>query len=50
MVHLGIKDKILSQPPSFAKKKQYEQQEVLGTGSFGKVVVRVLRRREYVEH
>ncbi|KAL1717770.1 kinase-like domain-containing protein [Schizophyllum commune] len=38
MVHLGIKDKILSQPPSFAKKKQYEQQEVLGTGSFGKVV------------
>ncbi|KAI0041377.1 Pkinase-domain-containing protein, partial [Auriscalpium vulgare] len=31
-------DKVLPQPPSFNKKKQYEVHEVLGTGTFGKVM------------
>ncbi|KAG8913522.1 hypothetical protein FRC01_004495, partial [Tulasnella sp. 417] len=33
-----LKDAILPQPASFAKKKRYELQTVLGTGSFGKVI------------
>jgi len=33
-------DSILPQPSSFSKKKQYEILDVLGTGSFGKVMVR----------
>lgn len=35
---MGIRDHILSQPPSFAKKKEYSLEGVLGTGSFGKVI------------
>ncbi|KAG7544364.1 hypothetical protein FFLO_03243 [Filobasidium floriforme] len=35
---MGIRDHILSQPPSFAKKKEYTLEGTLGTGSFGKVV------------
>jgi hypothetical protein len=33
------KESLLSQPPSFSKKKAYETHQVLGTGTFGKVVV-----------
>ncbi|KAJ7171144.1 CAMK/CAMK1 protein kinase [Mycena filopes] len=36
--HLSIKDAILPQPPSFHKKKNYEVHDVLGNGTFGKVV------------
>ncbi|KAJ9109048.1 hypothetical protein QFC21_000374 [Naganishia friedmannii] len=35
---MGIKDHLLKQPPSFAKKKEFKLQEVLGVGAFGKVV------------
>jgi hypothetical protein len=35
-----VPDNLLPQPPSFVKKKAYELQQVLGTGTFGKVVVR----------
>jgi calcium/calmodulin-dependent protein kinase I len=35
-----VSQKVLPQPPSANKKKNYEIQEVLGTGSFGKVMVR----------
>jgi hypothetical protein len=35
-----VSEKVLPQPPSANKKKNYEIQEVLGTGSFGKVMVR----------
>ncbi|KAJ6551840.1 kinase-like domain-containing protein [Mycena capillaripes] len=38
MKHLSIKDAILPQPPSFHKKKNYEVHDVLGNGTFGKVV------------
>lgn len=31
--------KVMPQPPSANKKKDYEINEVLGTGSFGKVMV-----------
>lgn len=34
----GIKDSIMRQPPSFNKKKAYQLHEVIGTGSFGKVM------------
>ncbi|KAJ3780767.1 CAMK/CAMK1 protein kinase [Lentinula aff. detonsa] len=37
-MHLSIKDAILPQPPSFVKKKNYEVHQVLGEGTFGKVV------------
>ncbi|KAF5386526.1 hypothetical protein D9757_005933 [Collybiopsis confluens] len=37
-MHLSIKDAILPQPPSFVKKKNYQVQQVLGEGTFGKVV------------
>lgn len=30
---------LLPQPPSFSKKKNYELHEVLGRGTFGKVIV-----------
>ncbi|KAI0280894.1 kinase-like domain-containing protein [Russula aff. rugulosa BPL654] len=33
-----VSQKVLPQPPSANKKKNYEIQEVLGTGSFGKVM------------
>ncbi|KAL4063750.1 kinase-like domain-containing protein [Scleroderma yunnanense] len=38
MKHLSLKDAFLPQPPSFIKKQLYEVHEVLGTGTFGKVV------------
>ncbi|KAF8547979.1 Pkinase-domain-containing protein [Imleria badia] len=38
MKHLSLKDALLPQPPSFVKKQLYEVHEVLGTGTFGKVV------------
>ncbi|KAF8436271.1 kinase-like domain-containing protein [Boletus edulis BED1] len=38
MKHLSLKDAFLPQPPSFIKKQLYELHEVLGTGTFGKVV------------
>ena len=41
MKHLSFKDAILPQPPSFVKKQLYQVHEVLGTGTFGKVVVRI---------
>ncbi|WWC87626.1 uncharacterized protein L201_002516 [Kwoniella dendrophila CBS 6074] len=34
----NIRDHMLSQPPSFKKKKEYELNELLGRGGFGKVV------------
>ena len=34
-----VSQTVLQQPPSANKKKNYEIQEVLGTGSFGKVMV-----------
>ncbi|ODO04909.1 hypothetical protein I350_05519 [Cryptococcus amylolentus CBS 6273] len=33
-----FRDAILSQPPSFKKKKEYKIEELLGRGAFGKVV------------
>lgn len=39
MKHLSLKDAFLPQPPSFVKKQLYEAHEVLGTGTFGQVVV-----------
>lgn len=33
-----IRDHLLSQPPSFKKKKEYTLLEELGRGGFGKVV------------
>ncbi|KAI0809230.1 kinase-like domain-containing protein [Irpex lacteus] len=38
MKSLSLKETLLPQPPSFHKKKNYEIHQVLGTGSFGKVV------------
>ncbi|KAI6038543.1 kinase-like domain-containing protein [Pisolithus marmoratus] len=38
MKHLSLKDALLPQPPSFSKKQLYEVHEVLGTGTFGKVM------------
>ena len=35
-----VSQKVLSQPSTANKKKQYEMHNVLGTGSFGKVMVR----------
>jgi calcium/calmodulin-dependent protein kinase I len=33
-----VRDRLLSQPSSFKKKKEYVLEEVLGRGGFGKVV------------
>lgn len=41
MKSLSLKESILPQPSSFQKKKNYDTHGVLGTGSFGKVMVRV---------
>jgi len=38
MKHLSLKDALLPQPPSFVKKQLYEVHEVLGAGTFGKVM------------
>ncbi|TFK33753.1 kinase-like domain-containing protein [Crucibulum laeve] len=38
MKNLTLKEAFLPQPPSFSKKKCYEVHEVLGTGTFGKVM------------
>ena len=43
-----VSEKVLPQPPSANKKKNYEIQEVLGTGSFGKVMVRPSSRMSRV--
>lgn len=37
----NLAEVLLPQPQSFSKKKAYEVHEVLGTGAFGEVVVRV---------
>ena len=48
---LSLTEKMLPQPPSFSKKKQYEIHEVLGTGTFGKVMVRSsFYSRPYTHH
>lgn len=39
--NITLKEKILPQPPSFSKKTHYEIHGVLGTGTFGKVMVSV---------
>lgn len=33
-----VRDHLLSQPPSFKKKKEYTLQKELGRGGFGKVI------------
>ncbi|PSS37194.1 hypothetical protein PHLCEN_2v965 [Hermanssonia centrifuga] len=38
MKSLSLKETLLPQPPSFQKKKCYEIHQVLGTGTFGKVM------------
>jgi hypothetical protein len=40
--HLSLKEAILPQPPSFAKKRNYEIKAQLGEGTFGKVKVGLL--------
>lgn len=40
--HLSVKESIFFQPPSFNRKRNYELHQVLGVGTFGKVVVRGL--------
>ncbi len=51
MKGLSIKDALLPQPPSFGKKKNYEIHQVLGTGTFGKVVVRLQQQqRRFIVH
>lgn len=34
----GLRDNLLPQPQSFKKKKDYQLEEILGRGAFGKVV------------
>jgi hypothetical protein len=43
----GLTESLLPQPPSFIKKKSYDVHQVLGTGTFGKVVVRPLIRLKW---
>ncbi|THH26794.1 hypothetical protein EUX98_g7393 [Antrodiella citrinella] len=38
MKSLSLKESLLPQPPSFSKKKAYEIKDVLGKGTFGKVM------------
>jgi hypothetical protein len=38
----GLTESLLMQPPSSVKKKSYDVHQVLGTGTFGKVMVRLL--------
>jgi len=49
MKHLSLKEALLPQPPSFAKKQSYEIHEILGSGTFGKVMVRSLSRIDMIE-
>jgi len=35
---LSLKEHLLPQPPSFSKKKAYQLHEILGEGTFGKVI------------
>jgi calcium/calmodulin-dependent protein kinase I len=35
---ISLKEHLLPQPPSFPRKKAYEFHEILGEGSFGKVI------------
>jgi calcium/calmodulin-dependent protein kinase I len=35
----GLSEALLPQPPSYGKKKHYDMHQVLGTGTFGKVIV-----------
>ena len=42
-----VSQKVMAQPPSANKKKQYDIRDVLGTGSFGKVMVRVRAPQVY---
>lgn len=37
--NMKLADTFLPQPPSFSKKKNYDVHQVLGTGTFGKVMV-----------
>lgn len=41
MKTLSLKESLLPQPPSFSKKKAYEIKDVLGKGTFGKVMVSI---------
>lgn len=41
--HLIRKETTLFQPPSFNRKRNYELDQTLGVGTFGKAVVRFLR-------
>ena len=41
MKSLSLAESLLPQPASFQKKKHYEIHEVLGEGTFGKVMVRI---------
>ena len=43
-----VSQKVLPQPSTASKKKQYEMHNVLGTGTFGKVVVRALQTPCYL--
>lgn len=38
MRNITLKEALLPQPPSFVKKKNYDVHQVLGTGTFGKVM------------
>jgi len=42
-----VSQKVMAQPLSANKKKQYDIRDVLGTGSFGKVMVRVIPPQVY---
>lgn len=37
-IQSDIRDHLLSQPASFKKKKEYQIEELLGRGGFGKVL------------
>ena len=43
---ISLKESFLPQPPSFSKKKAYELKEVLGKGTFGKVLRATWTRKD----
>ena len=43
-------ESLLPQPPSFVKKKSYDVQQVLGRGTFGKVMVRLIKKRSILSN